>query len=367
MRIPLLVDSMLLSWRLQPSTILLLFVFAAADIPTLDATNSSSSSSITPLSSPPYDFIFGYSTGHVGTTSMNDGGVFGNPINMQFMHELASGPIEFPNRNKMTTAVWSKSDFKAEYKWVKDVYVPFLWKSKGTKDVLVDLGHNNLYFARALVEYLMSETAHRFIFVRLRRDRLESAISLSFDRPNRQYTDICSSLWYRLCPFDREHDVILHPPSRDAWKALSIFQQALWIVDETEAQWNKLVASHRALNHTEVLWGSKWPGSFDNATLHIGKLLGLNMTTHHQGSEHRSKAKRIHAGLDNQNAYAHLIAQQDIAYRRIMRGGLSQRAVAVVGAGAVAGAGAGAVAAGGTAGTGGEDSASSLIAYALLI
>jgi hypothetical protein len=223
--------------------------------------------------------------------------------------------------------------------------MPFLKESKGTKDVLVDLGHNNLYFARALVEYLLAETAHRFMFVRVRRDRLESAISLSFDRPNHQYTDICGSLWYRFCPYDRESEVILHPPSKEVWNALSIFQKALWIVDETEAQWNKLVEEHSGMNHTEVLWGSKWVGSFDNATIHIGKLVGLNVTAPLQ-SEDRNKGN-VHAGRDNQDAYAYLIAQQDIEYRRVMREG---QAAAVAGGG-----------------VGGPVNVSALVAYALLI
>ena len=331
------------------SIVLLLFTIA---FPTCGATNSTSFSSIIAMSPPPYEFVFAYSTGHVGTTAMGDGGVFGNPPNMLFLHEMQNGPVTLPKRNKFTTAAWSKSDYNGDYKWVKEVYMNFLRESKEGKEVLVDLGHNNLYFALALVEYLLAETTHRFIFVRVRRDRLESAISLSFDRPNHQYTDICASLWYRFCPYDRENDVILHPPSRDVWNAFSVFQKTLWVVDETEAQWNRLVAEHGGLNHTEVLWGSKWAGSFENATAHIGTLLGLNVTALQQ-SETTKYKENVHAGRDNQDAYAHLIAQQDIEYRRIMRQGLGQGL----------GQSQGPAVAGGVGGV----NASSLIAYALLI
>ena len=68
----------------------------------------------------------------------------------------------------------------------------------------------------------------------------------------RRHEDICSALWFRYCPFDREEDVILHPPSRGAWMNFTTFQKALWLVDETEARWHRLVAENPFMNYTEV-------------------------------------------------------------------------------------------------------------------
>ena len=56
------------------------------------------------------------------------------------------------------------------------------------------------------------------------------------------------------------------------------FQKALWLVDETEARWHRLVTENPLMNYTEVIWGSKWPNSFENATLTIARFLGLHLT-----------------------------------------------------------------------------------------
>ena len=58
--------------------------------------------------------------------------------------------------------------------------MPFMLLCKGNKTTLMDLGHNNMYFFDALVQYLMVETNFKFIFVRIRRERLEGALSLTF-------------------------------------------------------------------------------------------------------------------------------------------------------------------------------------------
>ena len=158
-----------------------------------DNTGSTSSSSSSTSSNSktvsdlllPYDFIFGFSTGHVGTTALNEGKLYGEPNYVRFIHELHYGPFEFPEEDAFETEKWKKSNFQEEYQYAKEVYIPFLIKTKGdcTNDihirtltlsytplvctisydfnwkgdlpVLMDLGHNSLYFVFAMVKYLL--------------------------------------------------------------------------------------------------------------------------------------------------------------------------------------------------------------------
>jgi hypothetical protein len=225
-----------------------------------DGTSSSSSSSTAATVDPalevsdqllPYDFIFGFSTGHVGTTALNEGKLYGDPPYVRFIHELHYGPYEFPDADEFSTEVWKKANYKAEYAFVKDKYVPFLLKNKGNRQVLMDLGHNSLYFVSALVKYLMDETKYRFIFVRVRRERLESAVSLSFRHPDEPFADTCE-LKTRFCPYDRASENLLVLPSLKVWEQFTIFQKALWLMDETEARWNQLKATYPAMKTAEV-------------------------------------------------------------------------------------------------------------------
>lgn len=126
-----------------------------------------------------------------------------------------------------------------EYEYVKNVFIPFLERCKQEKLTLLDLGHHNLYFINGLVQYL-TDTSYKFIFVRIRRNRIESAISLSYKNPGEQYNDLCHNirckdcsryavkgLITRYCPYDRVEDVVLHPPSKAVWENFTVTQQAV--------------------------------------------------------------------------------------------------------------------------------------------
>lgn len=182
--------------------------------------------------SPPYDFIFGWSTGHVGTTSLTNSQLYGDPSETYFLFEShgAFESISIPSDQEMTKKKWRESSFEEEYLYVKKLYIPFILRARENKTTFLDLGHNNLYFLNALVAYLSEEATYRFIFVRIRRDRLEAALSLSFKTPDDMFKDICKDLTYRYCPWERVEDVMLHPPSRDVWGSFNTFQRALWMV-----------------------------------------------------------------------------------------------------------------------------------------
>jgi hypothetical protein len=80
---------------------------------------------------------------------------------------------------------WRYSDFDHEYQYCKIILYSFLVNQRGDREVLVDLGHHNLYFAQAFIKYLFKETNETFLFVRIRRDRYETALSLTYKYPGR--------------------------------------------------------------------------------------------------------------------------------------------------------------------------------------
>ena len=67
----------------------------------------------------------------------------------------------------------------------------------------------------------------------------------------------------------------------------------------------------------EVLWGNRWPGSFDASALTIARLLGLNSTIEFSMDWNHMET-HVHAGADIESIYSYDIAQQDIGYRKIM-------------------------------------------------
>lgn len=229
-----------------------------------------------------YDFIFGWSTGHVGTTTLSEKRMYGSPDNVTFLHEMKYGRIGLPtSQDVYSTSEWLLGNFTQEYEYVKTKYVPWLLRNKYPKSrTVMDLGHNINYFYDALIKYLLTETKYKFVFVRLRRERMESAQSLTFGHPEKAFNDLCSDLITRFCPFDRIASNILQLPGPNAyalWSTFSNIQKALWIADETEARWQEMKKRYGdQLNYIELLWGKKWDGSIDFAALQIAQLFGLS-------------------------------------------------------------------------------------------
>ena len=79
--------------------------------------------------------------------------------------------------------------YQIEYNFVKEKYIPWIVKKtrlglihEQSSKIFMDLGHSNLYFIDALVDYLIAETNYRFKLVRIVRPRYETAVSLSEDK-----------------------------------------------------------------------------------------------------------------------------------------------------------------------------------------
>ena len=209
------------------------------------------------------------------TTTLSGQRLYGSPDNVTFLHEMKYGKAGQPKAEWIyTTEKWLAGDYSSERSYVKSRYVPWLLLNKYNHSrTLVDLGHNINYFVEALVDYLREETSYTFAFVRLRRERLESAQSLTFGHPDETFQDVCQDLVTRFCPFDHEEQVVHKMPNGSStWAAFSNVQKALWIADETEARWQQLKAKYPDMAYIEILWGKAWGGSIDHGALQVVQL-----------------------------------------------------------------------------------------------
>ena len=228
-----------------------------------------------------YDFVFGWSTGHVGTTTLSEKRLYGDPGNVTFLHEMKYGKAGLPvPADVYSTDKWLVGNYTDEYLYVKERYIPWLLKNKYPKSrTVLDLGHNINYFYRALFDYLIKETKYKFAVVRLRRERLEAAQSLTFGHPSLAYSDVCTDLITRFCPFDHVTSNIIQIPGPNAyglWANFTNIQKALWIADETEARWQDIKRRYDGqFKHIELLWAKQWPGSIDFAALQVAQLFGV--------------------------------------------------------------------------------------------
>jgi hypothetical protein len=75
-------------------------------------------------------------------------------------------------------------------------------------------------------------------------------------------------------------NVILKLNSTEVWDRLTIFQQALWVIDETEAQWQRIIKSYPTLEYINVMWSKDVPSSFGQALAKIGSLIQLSPRNH---------------------------------------------------------------------------------------
>ena len=72
-------------------------------------------------------------------------------------------------------------------------------------------------------------------------------LNAAFRHPDEPFKDACE-LKTRFCPYDRPNENILQLPSIATWESFSIFQQTLWVMDETEARWNKLKVDYPTMH-----------------------------------------------------------------------------------------------------------------------
>lgn len=118
------------------------------------------SSHATSSDRPPYDFVFGWSTGHVGSTSLSSASTYSHPRNITFVFE------KFP-RSKSS---WRNHGKDEEYEYAKK-HLQRLDQLR-RNHTLVDMGHHNMYFIYGLLQMIkQSPEEYRILFIRIRRHR----------------------------------------------------------------------------------------------------------------------------------------------------------------------------------------------------
>lgn len=192
--------------------------------------------------SPKFDFIFGISTGHVGSTTFSNQRMYSflKSPKIVFMFESRLRNYSLPPGEDIGHLRWVREmSYAKEYKFVQEKYIPFLLTLKTPAQSIFDLGHHNLYFLDALVDYFDNNRQFKALFVRLRRPRYETALSLMYQSKSVQYNDICQ-LTFRYCPLERVDEVIIKIRDKFLWKSLTIFQKALWLIDEVEERFLRI-------------------------------------------------------------------------------------------------------------------------------
>lgn len=147
------------------------------------------------------EFIFGFSTGHVGTTTLSSKKAYRD-------EDLAKKQIHFVfERGGVPPSTCGRSswDLKKEIVHVEFYYGPELLRSVANPKVnntIVDLSHANICFYRGLVNVLHSHQI-AFRFIRIRRDRYETTLSMSIQDNSR-------SELFKLCGNKYNCDLCWH-------------------------------------------------------------------------------------------------------------------------------------------------------------
>ena len=219
-----------------------------------------------------YKCVFGFSTGHVGTGTLGDRASYNHVNHIEFLFEgyRQSKPTEMC---RVHPSIYNQG-FTAEDEenFVSNVLTPFLARliHITQKSIIVDFGHANLFYYRGIARHFLSRSRRggmytfckHLHFVRIRRERYESATSLMYRTPTRSKTSLCEDVPYAYCPYNNSESVLLHPVSKTAWHDLGVLEQMLWYIDEVEARWQEFKALYKdtAIRFTEVSWAANQDG-----------------------------------------------------------------------------------------------------------
>lgn len=83
------------------------------------------------------------------------------------------------------------------------------------------------------------------------------------------------------------------PGGEATWANFSMTQKLLWVIDETQARWESLIAKHPDLPRAQVMWSKEKENIRDGIKV-VGGLLGLRpiavppMTKVHAGDKSES-------------------------------------------------------------------------------
>jgi hypothetical protein len=254
-------------------------------------------------------FVFGFSTGHVGTTTFASYGAYeledikANRVSLLFERAGVPG-------NTYKKPSWT---LESEIQHVEYYYGPELMGNvtHASSMVRVDLSHSNLFFYRGLLNVLNKNNCS-FSFVRIQRNRHELAVSMSTE--HRKAVDFFSRDYFRYHPFEGEDRVILQIPGGNAtWDAFSMAQRVLWVIDETEARWQWILSEYPTIKFRVVKW-SKIDDNIADAVATIANVIGVNPV------KGQIPHKKIHAGKwSHDGELLEMVSMQDQLYKEKMK------------------------------------------------
>lgn len=201
-------------------------------------------------------FVFGFSTGHVGTTSLSQRSMYECSCTTRahckcelagfgFFHE--TGRRRGLQESHPSLYEWHEAPLAAggtlaarEADLVARAYLP-RWSRHARAIVL---SHDTLLLYKGILATIPHA---QLLFVRIRRARHEFVASFSrYDKMERD--------WYRYEPSG--HECVL-PVAAEAWEAMGMRERAAWFHDETEARWRQLRAEQPHVQVLEVEWSKE--------------------------------------------------------------------------------------------------------------
>lgn len=234
-------------------------------------------------------FIFGFSTGHVGTTTMSNAKLYDTRLvlknNIRFLFEEAAVP-----KKAYESSTW---DFRREVEHVEYYYGPkLLERSDFSKHLIrVDLSHSNLYFYRGLLAVLNFNNAN-YSFVRIYRERVEASISMIMQ--SGKMVDFLTCDYFRFNPLVRSQEIVRKVPL-EVWNNFSMIKKSFWAMDEVEARWEIIKLRHPSMTYYEINW-SKAGGNIVDELKKLASILGTRLITN------KPLEMKIHAGNESENA-----------------------------------------------------------------
>jgi hypothetical protein len=221
--------------------------------------------------------FLGWSTGHVGTTTASARSTYQSSGD----NELKRYRFMF-ERGQIDNEVYLDGlTLDEQVQHVRQNYLRGWASSHHTDDKCVDLSHANLFFVSGLLKEML-RMGKNVTMIRMRRPFYETALSLMKSYRNLGAHDNsvgCALKGVgRLCPLaagKTGENVVLKVPA-EVYTNWTMLQKTLWQMDEVEAQWSRMKATHRGnITFVEVSWSEAENDFTSSALPQIAKVLGL--------------------------------------------------------------------------------------------
>ena len=272
-------------------------------------------------------YVFGFSPGHTGTTTLSDALSYRDGTRNLSSVFFTFEPFMMGARIE---------DEEEEASLVRTRYLPTLEKevrkARHTRslqeplDLCVDLSHYNLYFFRGLLKVMRDEKLP-FQLLRIRRDAVETARSLTHPAYANDATDERRDNHFHTSvgfnPLEAPRSIVLNVSNR-TWASFSAVQQGLWMVDETEAQWQEHVDEEARRGAVEISW-SKYGGPYafvDDCLKPIASSLGLQVASSVYDEKRHTEDERSPDNADDLHelaGYRQQMSREVAAYDALLK------------------------------------------------